>query len=248
MERIPEPESMDTMEEAVELDKMCQKYIYILDEAMARSVTRMGIKIGNVLEIGIGPARIASKIVNYNPGLTVFGIDLSESMLTIAKNNIKQFNIGKGKINLIRADGKRLPFKDNTFDLVLSHNMLHHIPDPVPLLKEVKRVVRPEGGILIRDLIRPPNKFIAKLYSYIFGVGYTEKMRRLYYESMLAAFSKDEIKKMLKDAGLDVVIRSHFLTHYSLERLPRKREASKTKFNRLDPFRELSLSFYVSGG
>ncbi len=247
MKRIPEPESMDTMEEAIELDKMCQKYIYILDEAMARSVTRMGIRTGKVLEIGIGPARIASKIVSYNPGLTVFGIDLSESMLKIAKENIKKFNIEKGKINLIRADGKRLPFRDNTFDLVLSHNMLHHIPDPVPLLKEVKRVVRQDGGILIRDLIRPPNKFIARLYSYMFGLGYTKKMRKLYYESMLAAFSRDEIKKMLKDAGLDVNIKSHFLTHYSLERLPVKRETSKTQFNRLDPFRELSLSFYVSG-
>ncbi len=250
MQRIPETESMDIQEEAKELDKMCQKYIYILDEAMARSVVKMGPAEGTILEIGVGPARIASKIIHYNPKLTVIGIDLSDSMLEIASNNLPKFDVPEGKINLVKADGKVLPFRDDSFDLVMSHNMLHHIPDPVPMFKEVKRVVKPEGGILIRDLIRPPNKLIAKIYSRMFGMGYTKKMLKLYYDSMLAAFSREEINSMLKQAGIsDVTIKSHFLTHYSIEKLPYKKQTSKnTKFNRLDPFRELSLLFYVSAG
>ena len=65
MKRILETESMETSEEAVELDKMTKKYIYILNEAMARSALRMGIAKGLVLEVGIGTAGIAAKLIKY---------------------------------------------------------------------------------------------------------------------------------------------------------------------------------------
>lgn len=247
MKRILESEAMESWEEAVELDRMTQKYIYILNEAMARSALKMGIAKGLVLEVGVGTARIAIKLVKYNPKFSVIGIDLSPNMLKIAEKNIKEAKIETGKITLIKADAKKLPFKTASFDLVISHNMLHHLPNPIPMLKEVNRVVKPQGAILIRDVVRPPSKFFAKIYAYLFGLKYTKKMRQMYYDSMLAAFSLEEIKEILKQSGFkDAKITSHFLTHYGIEKKSPLSQKLHFVHQRLDLLRELSLSFYTT--
>ena len=245
MKRILETESMETFEEAVELDKMTQKYIYILDEAMARSALRMGIAKGLVLEVGIGTAGIAAKLIKYNPHFSVIGLDLSPNMLKIAKKNTKEAKIKADKITLMKADAKRLPFKTESFDLVISHNMLHHLPDPVPMLEEIKRVAKQKGAILIRDVVRPSNKFLAKIYTCLFGLKYTKKMHQMYYDSMLAAFSVKEVKDILEKIGVnDANITTHFLTHFGIEKKSPLGETVEFEPQRLDLFREISLCFY----
>ena len=247
MKRILETEAMDNLQETQELDKMSQKYIYILNEAMARSALKMGVAKGKVLEIGIGPARIATRLVTYNPQFSVIGIDLSTNMLNIAKNNIKDANIDETKIILIKSDAKKLPFKNESFDLVISQNMLHHLPDPVLMLSEINRVVKNTGAILIRDVIRPPNKLIAKIYSYILGLNYTNTMRIMYYESMLAAFSINEIKSLLNQAGLNnIKITRHFLTHFGIEKASTLNQNVNFISMKLDLLRELMLISYIS--
>lgn len=247
MKRVLESEAMDSWEEALELDRMTQKYIYVLNEAMARSAMKLGVSEGQVLEIGIGPARIATKLVTYNPKFSIIGIDLSKNMLKLAGENLKGAGIESHKVRRIRADAKILPFKTGSFDLVISHNMLHHLPDPSPMLKEVERVVKPEGGILIRDIVRPYNRLLAWLYSHLFGLNYTKNMRRLYYESMLAAFTMKEIKTLYDSTGIvGTKIRSHFLTHYGIEKKSAEGGAIDFEVQRSDPFRELSLSFYMT--
>ncbi len=245
MKRILETEAMDNLQETLELDKMSQKYIYILNEAMARSALKMGVAKGRVLEIGVGPARIAAKLIGYNPQFSVIGIDLSTNMLNIAKKNIKDANIEENKITLIKANAKKLPFKEASFDLVISQNMLHHLPEPISMLSEIKRVVKNTGAVLIRDVVRPPNKLTAKLNSYILGLNYTKAMRIMYYDSMLSAFSIEEIKTLLNQAGINnVKITRHFLTHFGIKQKSVLNEEIKPRIKRLDLLREMMLCFY----
>lgn len=244
--RTLEEEAVDNLEEAQELDRMSLKYIYILNEAMARSVLNLGLCKGRILEIGIGPARIATRIAKYNPQLTITGIDLSSTMLNIAKKNIEETGIGKDKILLVKADAKQLPFEAESFDAVISQNMLHHLPDPATMFREIKRVIKPEGAILIRDVVRPPNEFLAKLYATLFGFNYTKRMRKMYYDSMLAAFSVGEIRKIVKDCGFsDTNIKRHFLTHYGIEREFKNKGKVGYTPDRMDLLREIMLRLYI---
>ena len=55
-------------------------------------------------------------------------------------------------------DAKGLNFADGEFDTVFSNTILHHIPDPRPFLREARRVLRPGGTLLVRDLFRPPSR------------------------------------------------------------------------------------------
>jgi len=86
------------------------------------------------LEIGVGTGRFAS-------GLGIgYGVDLSNRMLKLAKSR---------GVEVIKADAKALPFKDESFDLVLFAFTLCFLDDPRSALKEAKRVLRRGGRIVV---------------------------------------------------------------------------------------------------
>lgn len=70
------------------------------------------------------------------------GIDVNRENIQIAKKQFKKLNC---KANLKLYDGKKLPYPDNTFDLVISMEVWEHAPDPDGMLREIKRVLKPDG-------------------------------------------------------------------------------------------------------
>ena len=50
-----------------------------------------------------------------------------------------------------------MPYPDLEFDMVISNSLVHHLPEPLSLFQEIKRLIKMDGAILIRDLIRPEN-------------------------------------------------------------------------------------------
>ena len=71
------------------------------------------------------------------------GIDLSEEMLAVAKSKLPE------QVKLLLGDSESLPFPDNTFDVVYCNDSFHHYPAPQNVLKEVHRVLKPEGTFLM---------------------------------------------------------------------------------------------------
>jgi ubiquinone/menaquinone biosynthesis C-methylase UbiE len=123
-------------------------------------------------------------------------------MLKVAEQNVTEAGF-KDKIILLQADARNIPFENKFFDFVISTEMLHHLADPVPVLKEMKRVVKDTGTIIIRDLIRPPTEFILNLYVSIFGLPYNQALKKGYRESLYNAFSIEEWKELLKFSGIE---------------------------------------------
>jgi ubiquinone/menaquinone biosynthesis C-methylase UbiE len=109
------------------------------------------------------------------------------------------------QIELELVDAKRLPYPDAHFDMVVSNSLIHHLPNPLPFLQELKRVLKPNGAIFLRDLMRPASQEI--LYSIVDRVvsECNDHQRQLFQDSLYAAFTLDEVKDMMQQASLEGV-------------------------------------------
>jgi SAM-dependent methyltransferase len=99
----------------------------------------------NVLEIGIGQASDSLQIAKR--GATWSGIDLTEAAVFRAN---KRFEINDINFNgATVGNAENMPYKDNTFDIVYSHGVLHHIPNIQSVNLEISRVLKPNGKLVI---------------------------------------------------------------------------------------------------
>jgi len=201
MQRILEPEVMDTSEEAIEYDAMD---FTAVNTAFAQRTSELGPQSGLVLDAGTGTARIPILICQKCPQMQIIASDLSKNMLLIASKNVEQAGLQK-QISLELADSKQLPYQDGQFDMIISNSIVHHLPDPLPFFLEIKRVLKPNGAILIRDLFRPADE--ATMNSLVDSIGddYDEHQKMLFRDSLHAAFTLDEIKEIVQNAGLEGV-------------------------------------------
>lgn len=96
-----------------------------------------------VLDVGTGTGRSISLLLKEAQPGRVVGVDLSAGMLTEAGKKLTD-----SRIELLQADATQLPFPNGTFDVVTSMWMLETLPDPLAAVRELLRVVRPEGIVL----------------------------------------------------------------------------------------------------
>lgn len=127
---------------------------------------------GNILEIGIGTGK---SIEFYNKDAEVVGIDFSGKMLEKARE--KLIKSGKKNITLKQMDAENLNFKDNSFDYVITSCVFCSVPNPVKGLKEIKRVLKPTGELVMLEHVLSKNQIIAliehilnPITKYIMGV------------------------------------------------------------------------------
>ena len=85
--------------------------------------------------------------------LHVTGVDLSDEMLAQAHENARNAGLAT-QVSFRPGDAQQIPFPDGSLDLVVSTMSLHHWSDPVSVLNEIARVLRPGGSFLILDLRR----------------------------------------------------------------------------------------------
>jgi ubiquinone/menaquinone biosynthesis C-methylase UbiE len=96
---------------------------------------------GRILDLGTGPGYLPIEIVKSSPQLTAVGIDLSLSLIKMARRNAANAGVA-GRLHFEAGDANKLRFPDASFDMVLSTGMLHMLRDPVAVLKECYRVLR----------------------------------------------------------------------------------------------------------
>ena len=98
------------------------------------------------LEIGCGTGAVSKTIVN-SLGIKVIGIDPSPVFIARAQQISKNFN----GLSFMQGDGKNLEFSDNSYDIIIFHTSLCHIPEPQKALCEAYRVLRPGGLLSVFD-------------------------------------------------------------------------------------------------
>jgi ubiquinone/menaquinone biosynthesis C-methylase UbiE len=215
--RVLEKEVMESAEEAKAYDELDRLWGDVLFQGFAESALRMGLIEGRVLDVGCGPGRISTRLAKLNPKFSIEGIDLSQNMLdlavqTAAINGMSQntrFSVG---------DAKKIPFPDETFDLVICHNFLHQLPEPLVALKEINRVAKRNGAILIRDVQRLAEPWMSAMLP-LFCLGQGTILKRLTIDSYRAGLTRTELADLAKAAGIEAQVRPYFLTHVGIERL-----------------------------
>ena len=117
----------------------------ILQPGRERAVRTIQSKPGlQVLELGIGTGLTAPL---YSSDWSVVGVDLSSAMLMQARKRIAE--LGLESVQLVHADGARLPFDDESFDVVLVPYVMSVVPDPIGVGRELRRVCRQSGQIIL---------------------------------------------------------------------------------------------------
>lgn len=120
----------------------------------------LGRARGKVLEVGVGTGR---NLDLYSSDIEFTGIDASKGMLGRARQ--RAVDLGMADVmSLDLADVQDLPYPDDTFDTATATCVFCSVADPVRGLKEVRRVVRPDGQVLLLEHVRPRNAFLGWLF------------------------------------------------------------------------------------
>lgn len=112
---------------------------------------------GKTLEVGIGTGK---NIPYYPVNATVTAIDFSERMLARAKKRKEKLN---AKVDLRLMDVQQMEFADNTFDTVVTTCVFCTVPDPILGLREIARVCKPYGRVLMLEHVRSCRSLIGSL-------------------------------------------------------------------------------------
>ncbi|MEM2135873.1 MAG: class I SAM-dependent methyltransferase [Candidatus Jordarchaeaceae archaeon] len=151
-----------------------------------------------ILDLGCGTGRFSIEIAKRGARVTAF--DPSKSMLEQARRKIKN-----SEINLIRGDGCKLPFQDNTFDGCVCVNVINHVEDYYQLMREIGRVVQEEGFIIIN---------FSNFFSFYLPIAlYVNITKRSVQKDVYSKwFTTTEIKNCLATAGFKIHdVKGHLL-------------------------------------
>lgn len=107
------------------------------------------ISYHSALDLGCGTGEMMKQILQTDNCKELYGIDLSEEMLAVAKSKLPD------QVKLLLGDSESLPFPDNFFDVVYCNDSFHHYPAPRNVLSEVQRVLKPGGTFLMGDCWQP---------------------------------------------------------------------------------------------
>lgn len=125
---------------AISFDERCVRYVRERAERMLPAR-----RYGRVLEVGAGTGFFLLNLWQAGFVAEPHACDLSPGMLAACVENARRIGCD---VRTRTGDAERLPYPDGSFDLVVGHAFLHHLPDPAAALAEAHRVLAPGGAVL----------------------------------------------------------------------------------------------------
>ncbi|MEK6831043.1 MAG: methyltransferase domain-containing protein [Nanoarchaeota archaeon] len=149
-----------------------------------------------ILDIGCGTGDSLVLLNKLNPNLNLYGLDISGKMLEKANKKLKE------KAILKLGEVEKIPFKRNSFDYIITTEAFHHFPNPESALKEIYRVLKKKGKLILTDIT-----FKSKLIKRIFKFLEPGHVKIYTEEEFKELFNKNKLKIIeQKRIGLFVVL------------------------------------------
>ncbi|MEO0478608.1 MAG: methyltransferase domain-containing protein [Planctomycetota bacterium] len=133
-----------------EQDRLMEQARYLEDRIHDRLPFR---RCNNLVEVGCGVGAQTSILTRYFPELHVTGLDRSPENLGRARKNLADCAWAEGRYDFQQAEADTLPFEPNTFDGAFLCWILEHVADPLRVLSEVRRVLRPGSPIVCNEVL-----------------------------------------------------------------------------------------------
>jgi len=155
---------------------------------------------GRVLDLGCGPADIPIRFAKLYPACQIIGVDASAPMIQLGEQAVKQVDLSD-RITLCceRLDAVA---GANIADAAISNSLLHHLPNPLQFWQKLRQLVKPGSPVLVMDLLRPESPEEAQAIVDQYAANEPDILRRDFYNSLLAAFTEDEIGSQLARMNL----------------------------------------------
>jgi len=141
-----------------------------------------------ILDIGCGEGRFLNRISEKHKNITLYGLDISEEMIKIARNqNVKN-------TNYIIGESENIPLPSNSVNSIFCLNSFHHFPNPTESFIEMKRLLKTQGEIIIGDIwVFPVVREFINAYLPFSKSG------------DVRMYSKRDLKKIIEPLGLQLV-------------------------------------------
>lgn len=167
-------------------------------------------KGSTILDLGCGPGEISIRCAKL--GAEVFGIDVSRDALRLSAERSLYENVD---VNLFEFDGRRVPFKDSTFNSIILADVIEHIDDNTleSLMVECFRLLAPDGRVIMHS---SPTKNIIKLSKIIKKLShnkldfYSQLVNPEYEFLHVRYHSQDSLRRILKRSSLHPVMWGDF--------------------------------------
>jgi ubiquinone/menaquinone biosynthesis C-methylase UbiE len=201
MERIPEPDLMNEATQArayAEAD-FTEPHNYCI-ELLRNSLSNLP-PTGIALDLGCGSGDITIRFAHAFPGWRVDGVDGATEMLSHGDASVHQAGLND-RIQLIEAYLPNGAAPQDHYDLIFSNSLLHHLAEPSILWQSIHRWARPGTWIFIMDLLRPDTSDIAAQFVRQYAANEPDILQRDFYNSLLAAYSIQEVQTQLQQAQL----------------------------------------------
>jgi ubiquinone/menaquinone biosynthesis C-methylase UbiE len=202
-ERVPSPESLDNPTVAAAFNRVAGwPQMRLLRRYVLQRIKNL-ISKGEAIDIGCGPGHLIFDLAGQLPNLRLTGIDMSAEVLEQAESYAAQYGYGD-RVRFKEGSAQAAPFPDESFDLAISTLSLHHWREPVAVLNEVARIVRPGGAFLIFDLRRDmaPPFYLLLWFATRFIVPRTLRMVNEPLGSRNAAYTRQEAVQLAEKSNL----------------------------------------------
>jgi cyclopropane fatty-acyl-phospholipid synthase-like methyltransferase len=199
MKRTLEPELMDDPEQApvyarADFEKENQGFVDRFREYYP------DFSEGHLLDMGCGPGDIPIRFAQAYPACRITAVDASEPMIGLAGAAVTL--AGLADRIAVRCERFQAVSLVEPADAAVSNSLLHHVPNPLQFWYRLRQLVKPGSPVLVMDLLRPDSPEAAQAIVDRYAAKEPEVLRRDFYNSLLAAFTEDEVAAQLAELNL----------------------------------------------
>ncbi|MBD3216029.1 MAG: methyltransferase domain-containing protein [Candidatus Lokiarchaeota archaeon] len=201
IERQPSLEGIESKEVVNGFEKMAKTPPFKLFRHKIVSKIRDMNPTGTIVDLGCGSGNLIVKIAKDIKDVELIGVDISSEMLQRAKKRAEKQNLDS-HIKFKTGSADSLPFSDNSINMIVSSLSLHHWEDPLKSLKEINRVLKNDGKLLLFDFRRDARRFFYVLLIFATRVVVPKALKEINEPlgSLKAGYTLREINEILESS------------------------------------------------